>query len=332
MTSLSEALTRHERWWPDSFDDREIEALIWSEIAASPARGDFACYLVHRLLKARHLDEARARYDSLGDADPEPQRYFKAIANIRALAERGHGGAMFHMGKVHALGIAVERDVAAAAEWYRNAAAHGDMRAHCNLGWMYQSGMGVPEDKAEAFRLLSIGAEHGVLSAKAAVGMMLLSGEGCAANAPRALQVLEEAFEAGYLNAGNCIADAYLAGELLPHDTELGHAWLARVAERGDARSMAILGHYLVTGSHGKTDVTHGIALMFDAINRGYTPAYAWLGALYEKGQGLERDLGQAQVWYERGIAAGDEASMFALQRLQQSVMPESGSGTHTLH
>ena len=330
MTSLSEALTRHERWWPDAFDDSEIEALIWPEIAISTSRGDFACYLVHRLLKARHLEEARLRYDRMVDADPEPLHYFQAINKVRALAEKGHGGAMFHMGKVHALGIAVEQDFGEAAQWYRRATEQGDMRAHCNLGWMYQSGMGVPEDKAEAFRLLSIGAAHGVLSAKAAVGMMLLKGEGCAADAQQALTVLEEAFEAGYGNAANCISDAYFAGEHLPHDPELGHAWLAKVAERGDARSMAILGHYLITGSHGKTDVTHGIALLYDAINHGYTPAYAWLGALYEKGQGLERDLGRAQAWYERGIAVGDEASGFALNRLQQQVMPESSS--HSVH
>ena len=330
MSSLSEALTRHERWWPDAFDDSEIEALIWPEIVISTSRGDFACYLVHRLLKARHLEEARARYDHMVDADPEPLHYFQAINKVRALAETGHAGAMFHMGKVHALGIAVEQDFGEAAQWYRRATEQGDMRAHCNLGWMYQSGMGVPEDKAEAFRLLSIGAAHGVLSAKAAVGMMLLKGEGCTADAQQALSVLEEAFEAGYGNAANCISDAYFAGECLPHDPELGHAWLGKVAERGDARSMAILGHYLITGSHGKTDITHGIALMYDAINHGYAPAYAWLGALYEKGQGLERDLGRAQTWYERGIAVGDEASAFALRRLQQQMMPESTS--HSVH
>jgi len=330
MNSLSEALTRHERWWPDTFDDSEIEALIWPEIVASVSRGDFACYLVHRLLKARHLAEARARYDSMVDADPDPLHYFQAINKIRALAEQGNGGAMFHMGKVHAMGIAVEQDFQEAAQWYRRAVEKGDMRAHCNLGWMYQDGLGVAEDKAEAFRLLFVGAEHGVLSAKAAVGMMLLRGEGCKADAQRALKVLGEAFEAGYNNAANCISDAYFAGELLPHDVERGHEWLNRVAERGDARSMAILGHYLITGSHGKTDVTHGIALMYDAINHGYTPAYAWLGALYEKGQGLERDLGRAQAWYERGIAVGDEASGFALSRLQQQVMPETTS--HSVH
>ncbi len=93
---------------------------------------------------------------------------------------------------------------------------------------------------------------------------------------------------------------------------------------------MAILGHYLITGSHGKTDVTHGIASLYDAINRGYTPAYAWLGCLYEKGLGLERDLGRAQAWYERGIAAGDEGSAFALARLQQQIMPETTS--HAVH
>lgn len=327
MFNLSEIMQGREKWWPDSFDDSTIENIVWQEIANSSSPGDFACYLVHRFLKAQHVDEAQARYDSLqGDGNADPVAYRHAITRIRLLAESGHAGALFHMGKVCALGIALEQDLEAAAEWYQRAVALGDMRAHCNLGWMHQSGLGVAEDKEEAFRLLSIGAEHGVLSAKAAVGMMLLKGEGCRANPAQALHCLEQAFEAGYNNAANCIADAYLGGMGVAQNIQAGHHWLERAAvERNDARSQAILGHYLVTGSHGKQDVAHGLELLQQAISNGYAAACLWLGALYAKGQGVDTDIERARMWYERGVTEGDPGCAHALMQLDGAATPAPG-------
>ena len=330
MFSLGEIMKGRESWWSESFDDSAIEDIVWQEIAASPSYGDFACYLVHRFVRARYFEEAQARYEALSqtDGDADPVGYRRAIARIQKLAEEGHAGALFHMGKMSALGIALEQDLGAAADWYRRAAALGDIRAHSNLGWMHQSGMGVAEDKAEAFRLLSVGAENGVLSAKAAVGVMLLNGEGCKSDTTRGLQLLEQSFDAGYSNAANHISDAYLAGQVLPLDVERGHAWLARAAEeRNDRRSQAILGHYLVTGSHGKTDVAHGLELLQKAISNGYAVACLWLGALYAKGQGVDADIDRARLWYERGVSEGDPGSAHALMQLD-AVMPDP----HRMH
>lgn len=323
MKSIVESFIQRESTWPDNCDDYVIDELIWSEIKVSPSAGDFASYLVHRLQHARHTDEARARYESIDNSvDAAPVCYLRAIERIRVLAESGNAGAMFHLGKVYSIGIAVEQDFPVAEKWYLQAIELGEVRAHCNLGWLYQSGFGVMEQKDKAFALLSIGAEKGVLAAKATVGLMILSGEGCHPNPSLGIRMLEEVFHAGYSNAANCLADTYFAGKDVQQDTDLGFDWLERAADRGDDRTTAILGHYLVTGSHGRTDVARGLAFLVSAVNRGFLPAHLWLGALYEQGRGVERNPGMARMLFEKGAAGGDEECEAALARLLSGAAP----------
>lgn len=329
MNSGIESFLRRESVWPDSYDDSLIDDIIWAQIENSRSAGDFASYLVHRPQRAKHMSEARDKYRAIdAGLDAEPACYFRAIDEIRSLAEGGNAGAMFHLGKIYSIGIAVEQNFPVAESWYLEAIELGEIRAHCNLGWLYQSGLGVREDKERAFKLLSIGAENGVPAAKASVAVMLLSGEGCRADPAQAINMLEAAFEDGYGNAANCLADAFFAGQHVAKDIDLAFEWLRRTAERGDVRTMAILGHYLVTGSHGRKDVARGVAYLFSAVNRGYSAAHLWLGALYEQGGGVERNPDMARMLFEKGAALGDEECAFALTRLSKGSVapPESGS------
>jgi len=323
MNSTIESYLRRESVWPDSFDDSAIDDIVWSESRASQSAADFAGYLIHRPQCARHLDEARVRYESLeGRPDNAPVHYLRAIERIRVLADSGHAGAMFHLGKIYSLGIAVGQDLSVAEMWYLKAVDRGEIRAHCNLGWLYQSGFGMMQQKGKAFELLSIGADQGVLAARATVGLMLLSGKGCQADPVRGIRMLEAAFRDGYNNAANCLADFYFAGKDISKDTGLGFDWLGRAADRGDVRTMAILGHYLITGSHGRQDVARGVAYMFGAVNRGFTPACFWLGTLYAQGRGVERNPDMARMLFEGGAVAGDESCETALARLAYLAVP----------
>ncbi len=322
----------NEAVWPSFFDDREIDDIVWSEIKDSSARGDFVCYLIHRPQKSQHRDEVQARLKVMENSDQLPAGYARAAERIRALAEAGNATAMFHMGKLYVHGIGLPQDMREAESWYRRGIAAGDMRSHCNLGWIYLYGFGdIPPNKEEAFRLLSIGADGGVFVAKASVGLMLLNGDGCEADPQRGLRMLEEAFNEGYNNAGNHLSDAYFLGKHVPQNLEQGHEWLAKVAERGDERSMAILGHYLVSGSHGKTDVARGLQLLHDAIDRNYLPAYQWLGNLYRDGTGVERNQVKAWEWYEKGSAAGNTGCDLALAALKLTT-PTDTTGSPTMH
>lgn len=313
-------------------NDHEIDKIIWEEIHDSPSKGDFVCYLVHAPADAQHREKANAHIQKIGDVeDNAPAQYSRAIDRIRELAESGDGTAMFHMGKINALGIAGKQDISLAKHWYEKAMEAGEPRAYANLGWFYQSAYGVRKDQEKAFELLSVGADGGVISARAAVGLMLMSGEGCQADPERGTLMLEEAFNLGYINAGNHLADIYLVGKLLPQDIARGHDWLFKCVEQGDERTMAILGHYLVVGTHGKTDIKKGLSLLEDAIKKGYLLAYAWMAGLYNNGTGVVKDLGKAREWYEKGCAAGSKEceeglARFFLENHPDQVSPDNKS------
>ncbi len=311
-------------------DDREIDEIIWEEIKNSPSQGDFICYLLHAPVDAKYKESANKRIKDIDESrDKRPELYPKAIEKIRNLAETGNATALFHMGKIHALGIAIQQNLDLAVKWYKKAIAAGEPRAFSNLGWFYQSGYGVEKDLKKAFELLSSGAEGGVLSARAAVGMMLLAGEGCQAQIEKGLEMLEQAFDKGYVNAGNHLADIYLSGRYVSRDIEKGHEWLFKVVEKGDERTMAILGHYLVTGTHGKIDRKKGLFFLESAIELDFMPAYLWLAALYKNGTGVEKNPEMARQWYEKGIAAGSRECAEALKQLQKG---ENNTVFSTMH
>lgn len=319
----------NEEAWPAGYDDREIDDIIWSEIMGSSSRGDFVCYIINRLAQARHREEAQARIDAMEEGGrSEPRGYARAAERIRALAESGHAGAMFHMGKLYVHGIGVAQDMREAQKWYHRAIDAGEMRAHCNMGWIYLYGFGaIPADKKKAFELLSAGSASGIPAARASIGLMRITGDGIEADVQLGLRLLEESFDEGYLNAGNHLADMYFAGKFVPQDVEKAHDWLSRVAQKGDERTMAILGHYLVTGSHGKTDVARGVELLEQAIENKYVPAFLWIGNLYKEGKGVEQDLAKAREWFEKGAVAGNTGCTLALTMLLAQGRPATGPG-----
>jgi TPR repeat protein len=61
--------------------------------------------------------------------------------------------------------MAVDRDQAEAAKWYRKAAEHGLAEAQFRLSLCYDLDSGVVEDKAEAVEWYMKAAEHGLADA-----------------------------------------------------------------------------------------------------------------------------------------------------------------------
>jgi len=323
----------NEDVWPSSFDDRDIDNIIWEEIQGSESRGDLIFYLLHRPQKAQHREEAQARLKILETVDRTPVGYARAVPRIRALAEQGDPNAMFHMGKLHVLGIGVPQDMVSAVAWYEKAIARGEMRACCNLGWIYLYGFGVISvNKQEAFRLLSLGAENGMYIAKASLGLMFLAGDGVPVDQQRGLQLLRESFEEGYTNAGNHLADAYFTGKFFPADKKAGHEWLSKVAATGDEKAMGILGFYLVAGSYGQTDVGRGVMLLEQATEKEYMPAYLWLGNFYRRGLGVTRDLDKAREWFEKGAEAGSHECQKALDEMMGEKVSPHIPGSSSIH
>jgi TPR repeat protein len=96
---------------------------------------------------------------------PQPQ---PPLAEIRAIAERGHAEAQFELALVYAGGEVVPRDYVVAAKWLRKAADQGDAEAQTGLGTLYAYGDGVPKDETLAYQWLLLAGAQGSAFAKRA--------------------------------------------------------------------------------------------------------------------------------------------------------------------
>jgi len=88
--------------------------------------------------------------------------YERALQTLMPLAQTSdHAYAQYFIGVMFANGQGVERDYAAAAEWYRKAAEKGVAAAQTKLGRLYAEGKGVPRDMEYAYAWYSVAAELG---------------------------------------------------------------------------------------------------------------------------------------------------------------------------
>jgi hypothetical protein len=83
-------------------------------------------------------------------------------ADVQKRAEAGDAKAQFQYGFMLFMGCNdLEPNHAAAAQWWRSAAAQGDLMAMIDLGQLYITGDGVPRDPQEAIRLFQKAGDAG---------------------------------------------------------------------------------------------------------------------------------------------------------------------------
>jgi len=86
--------------------------------------------------------------------------YGTAQREFQRLAQLGHAAAQFNLGYLYQHGLAVPRDPAEAAKWYRESAGQGRVEAQFSLGTLYETGAGVRRDAVLAYRWYNLAASN----------------------------------------------------------------------------------------------------------------------------------------------------------------------------
>jgi TPR repeat protein len=184
-----------------------------------------------------------------------------------------------------------------AAEYYQKAIDTGIARnmrddawrkAYVALAMMYRRGEGVEKSEAKAVELLKLAMEAGHGGAAYQYGRMLETGfEGNKADVKAAASV--------YLSAVNMKSgEAALA--------------LARLYRSGMISTK--------TSQEADEMTARGITLLRESSDKGNGMAAYLAGYLYETGDGVEKDLGEALKWYDKGAKLGAPAALTAAARL----------------
>ena len=277
----------------------------------------------------------------------------KGIKYISKAADSGNAVAQYLIGVCYDNGIGVEVDIELAIDWYRKAAEQGVVEAQYDYGIACT----VKNNMAEAFNCLNKAAERGYAKAQYAMGWNY----GGNNNISQATYWLEKAAEQGYALAQIALANSYRQGptHLRDYDTaveiysdlakendaialyglglcyaqglgvdtdiELAMEYLKKSAELGYAMAITDLANVYVSGIQGvPQNLSKAMDLYREAAEQGFPMAQFYIGRMYENGWGVDKDIKEANKWYEK--AERQNFSKQLIQNMQQQQLQNNNN------
>ena len=238
----------------------------------------------------------------------------QGTADLRALAEQGDAEAQLRLGGMYFAGQAVAEDAAEGVRWWRLAAEQGLLPAQTGLGGRYFNGRGVERDEAEAFRWYRMAAEQGD---EEVLAFMHLSAE------------------QGSMTAQVSLAEMYAEGRGVVRDEMEAVRWRQSVpqappleelidpeiadlrarAEQDDLAAQVSLGDIYDTGEGIAQDAGEAVRWYRRAAERGDVAVQVKFGGMYFAGRGVSEDAVEAVRWFRRAIAQPSLGGMYFADR-----------------
>lgn len=308
-----------------------VAAMRWARAAAergsAEAQALLAFILTSGPLEMRDLDQAELWYARsaatgcpqglLGHAlalarkgDSEALRQ-EVVAQLRKAAEAELPAALHLLGVASEQGLGTERDISAAAEFYRQAAEKGHRLAQRRWGLALMQGAGVDANPCEGETWLRRAALAGDAEAAALVGNLYAAGGKLPPNHAEAASWFRRAAEAGHKGAARSLGLLYLNGAGVARDEEEAARWLRESASGGDASANAEIGNLLLKGSGGVDDAIRTCRIFAQAAVSGDLVAAFNYGVCLAQGVGTERNDQEAVVWLRRAAASVVEAQFW---------------------
>jgi TPR repeat protein len=271
----------------------------------------------------RALEECGCRALIEPDVDGAPA--------AQPLAQAGQSAAQLCLGYQYERGIGVVRDYAAAAAWYRAAAAQGDGNAAHRLAYLVARGLGVAPNLAQAehqmrtqARELRVAPAAPAPASQAAPSggdtmladaasqidfdaiLALLKATRGTPDYEAALEVLQDAANKGHVDAQNELADRYSNGRGVRRDPRLAALWWERAGEQGHVNAQWQAACMFSADRGLANDFPRALRWLEKAAAQGHPRALRKLGALYWEGKRVPGDRARAVEFYKQAAAAGE--------------------------
>lgn len=153
-----------------------------------------------------------------------------------------------------------------------------------------------------AFEWYLKAAEKGSTGAMHNLGLLFLTGSGVIKDEQKALEYFRQAAENGYFASMHKLAFAYLNGQGVVKDYAEAHKWLLKSAAEDDKSA-------------------------YSEVHKARNA----LGALYEYGWGIEKDLVLAYAWYNIAASGGYEKAKQNLARVEKAIKDDELREAQTL-
>ena len=244
----------------------------------------------------------------------EKQKFEDGAEYMRQSAELGNAVAQIYYGGILKKGLGAEQNMPAAVEWFRKAADQGFPVAFYELGVCFENGEGVERnlDEAEAWYKKALDSD-GDYSFKKYAQEALDRVEELKREATPEAQA-----EALYKQAIELFdrqdRDVECA-ELLKQSADLGYVW-----------AQLFYGRFLCKGIGTALDPVSAVEWFRKAADQNCAAAFYELGVCYENGEGVEKNLDEAETWYRKAVDGGFEGgAQHALDRLAKAKADNAG-------
>ena len=227
-------------------------------------------------------------------SSPGPARDEKrGMMIMKQLADSGMAQAQYLYGFGLQLGrYGLEKDEAAAAEWFRKGMESGSNEALVRYADALSQGRGVPKDEVKGFEILKNAAQRDEPLAIIGYGRMLAQGRGTAKDEAEAFKQFKRAADLGSREAQFEVAAAYLFGRGVTRDPEESARWMDASARNGDAVAQRMYGEMFRLG----TGVPQSVIQAYKWFTIAYNTTGGMFAAANEARARLAANMTTAQI------------------------------------
>src|SRR5271166_1953286 len=250
--------------------------------------------MIRRARVARLVDSGEAAYAG--------KRFRSALRRWRAAWSYGSSEAAFRIAELYVKGEGVQRNLAEAVKWYRQASERNHAKAQFRLGLVLLNGAlggGVAKWRDAA------SARDAELAQKN-VQALFPCGFEVQPDPDEALRWLEEAARNGVQEADGVVGAVYMDGRVRPRDFAVARRRLELAAEAGEASAQFRLGDILYRGLGAPSDPAAAADWYERAAAQGHARAALAIGSLLISGEGRRQDKVAAGAYFERAAEAED--------------------------
>lgn len=304
------------------------------------------------------MNDAQAQYDlalRYLREDGVERNPREAERLLRAAAAQGHPEAHKHIGWALAQSGDVLRDTPTLLAWLRRRAAEdNDGWSMDILGRMYEGGEGVPTNQAEALKWFRGAADQGFAYSQFRLGIAAETGKGVAVNHADATHWFTLAGAQGHMLSQHNAGLAYEKGKGVPANPAEAFRWYLLAAEQGFVDSQLNVGvayhqgrgvradfreaerWYLAAAGQDSAAAMNNLGVLYDAAKprraadsarwflaaaeRGHARAQLHIGIAYANGDGVEKNLREAERWVETAVRQNEPDSHKVLREVREAM------------
>ncbi len=211
--------------------------------------------------------------------------------------------AMMLLGELYKDGLAVPRNPAEAARWYRLAAERGDRQGMFALGIAHLGGAGVPKDRKLAQAWFEKAAAQKHAGALYNLGVIAIDAD--IQDFPRAARLFRQAAELGDIDAAYGLAVLFREGTGVTRDRAESVKWLRRAAEERHVAAMVEFAIVLFNGDGVEKNEAAAARYFAKAAQANSPVAQNRLARLYAVGRGVKMNMVEAMKWHILARANG---------------------------